>query len=329
MAVVFHNVTISSPLTNDLLRFCSSWSTGLVTRSHSASSYAVTVATTVIIIILSPLAVVGNGLIMAVIWKNKSLRTPSYILLWGLAFTDIFTGLITQPFYVTGELICLQKPHAFENQLSLLRSSRGIVEASSSYFSFLTIILIALMSIERWLHMTRRSLLSVRRTGIIVTIVKVLLIPFAVLKSVYYLNGNSAFFFHVAALCVFLVCLLITSIAYFQVYQVIRHHQQQIKDSQPPQNFGGRAINLAKYRKSVLTVLYILVVFYICFVPSFIMIGLFLFSYRHSVLQLFYSISTMFWLMSSSLNPLIYLWRMKDIRNGVKNLLRPLLCQEN
>ena len=47
----------------------------------------------------SPVAIVSNTLVVTAIWRNSSLRTPSYILLAGLAITDFFTGLITQPAY--------------------------------------------------------------------------------------------------------------------------------------------------------------------------------------------------------------------------------------
>ena len=48
---------------------------------------------------MSP-AVVGNALILMAIWKNQLLRTTSYILLGGLAITDLLTGLIVLPFLV-------------------------------------------------------------------------------------------------------------------------------------------------------------------------------------------------------------------------------------
>ena len=54
--------------------------------------------------LLAPMAIVANALILAAIWTNLSLRTPSYVLLAGLAFTDFCTGLLTQPFYVVYKL---------------------------------------------------------------------------------------------------------------------------------------------------------------------------------------------------------------------------------
>lgn len=59
--------------------------------------------------ILSPVAVVGNSaLMMATIWRNQLLiRTLSYILLCSWAFTDLCTGLLTQPFHIADELFCV------------------------------------------------------------------------------------------------------------------------------------------------------------------------------------------------------------------------------
>ena len=45
--------------------------------------------------LLVPITVAGNALILAAIWRNPSLRTPSYVLLAGLAFTE----LLSQPSY--------------------------------------------------------------------------------------------------------------------------------------------------------------------------------------------------------------------------------------
>lgn len=77
-------------------------------RKHSSAFRAVTLSTSVIVAILSPVAVAGNALIMVSVWRNQSLRTPSYILLFGLAFTDLCTGLVTQPVHIAIELILLK-----------------------------------------------------------------------------------------------------------------------------------------------------------------------------------------------------------------------------
>ena len=53
---------------------------------------------------LLPVAGIANGLVLAAIWRNPSLRAPSYIQLARLAFTDFCTGLISKPLWTANEL---------------------------------------------------------------------------------------------------------------------------------------------------------------------------------------------------------------------------------
>ena len=54
--------------------------------------------------LLAPITVAGNALVLAAIWRNPSLRIPSYVLLAGLAFTDFCSELLSQPSYVMYKL---------------------------------------------------------------------------------------------------------------------------------------------------------------------------------------------------------------------------------
>lgn len=286
------------------------------TRNGSCALRAVTLSTSNTVAILSPVAVIGNALIMAAIWRNRSLRTPSYIILLGLAFTDLCTGFVTQPSHVAIEWILLRNPQEIEKLQSFLLYARPLVTVCGSYFVFLSTVLVTLMSIERWLHMARRYLLTVRRCRIIVSTVCILLIPVVVFTG----NGLGYKF----AFSLLSVCLITTSVAYFNVYRIIRRHQQQIQpQNESPENCGQPAINVARYKKSVFTVLYIVAAFYITYVPSVINIGFYIFYYRNCALEWAEKIAVMFVFLSFSVNPLIYLWRMKDIRNEVKRLFNP------
>ena len=121
--------------------------------------------------LVAGLAVAGNALVLAAIWRDPSLRTPSYIILSGLAFTDLCTGLVTQPFHVTIEVMCQVQRKAAENsRLSYLFYATKLTAGCGTFFTSLTLTLITLMSIERWLHTTRRSLLTMRRGCFIVAL---------------------------------------------------------------------------------------------------------------------------------------------------------------
>lgn len=212
-------------------RLPDSWCSFLIIFNASESSslyYRVTLITTCVISsLLAPMIVAANTFILAAIWKSPSLRTPSYILLAGLALTDFCTGLLTQPFFalyqwadLTGniEMLCIS----------------GVITQSVGYFlSSLTVIVITIMAVERWLHMSRRSLLTVRRVVILYIVSTVLLIVLnACHRYNWYLTNKkfSAFiviFFFGAVLCFF-----ITDFCYFKVFRIIRHHQSQIQTNQ-------------------------------------------------------------------------------------------------
>ena len=320
---MFNNT--NKPFTNGSFSFCSLEGG---TRNHTTVFYVATVSTTVVIAVLSTVAVAGNALIMAAIWKNQSLRTPSYILLRALAFTDFCTGLITQPFYVAAELICLESPQEINKQLSFLVPAAGIFSGCGVYFTCASLSLITLMSIERWPHMSRRTLLTSGRIYITMMVVSLLLIPVAVLSILYMLNKNYGFHLIIIFSVLYLSCIITTSIAYFKVFQIIRRQQRQIQANEPTHSFSHPAFDLQKYKKSVYSMIYILGIFYISFVPFLLFVTLSIWFY-HFQLETLYKASVMFLFFTSSLNPLVYLWRINDIRHGVKQLVNQLLCKEN
>ena len=210
---------------------------------------------------------------------------------------------------------------------SFLAYSRTIAEGSGTYFTSLTLFLLTWMSVERWLHMTCRSLLTVRRSCVMMALTMFVLIPLVAFRLLHLLKDTHRFVLNAILIVILLFCLVTTTTAYIKVLRIIRRHQQQGQAHEPRQNTAQPAIDLAKYKKSVFSILYILGVFHISYLPFILFIGL-SFYYNHSDLEMLFIISLMFLFVSSSLNPFICLWRINDIRNGAKQLLRRLLCKE-
>ena len=284
-------------------------------ENKNSASYVVPIA--IIVAILSPVAVAGNALVLAAIWKNPTLRTPSYVILCGLAFTDLCNGLITEPLFLAFEIICLEEVEDL-NKLSF----RVYIptEYCGTYFTLFTLLLITLVSVERWLHMSRRSLLTVRRSCFIMAAVCLLLIP---VTAFYIMRIKD--FMSIGIFCVVLIlCVITTTISYFKVFRIIRRHQQQVQANEFSQTFAQPTIDLLKYKKSVFSLLYILGIFYVSYLPFLVIVGL---SLLNHWLPMGYTVALLFLFLSFSLNPVIYIWRMNDIRNGVKNLLKKLICK--
>ncbi|XP_078345394.1 histamine H2 receptor-like [Oculina patagonica] len=280
-------------------------------------------STSVIIAILSPVAVAGNALILAAIWKKTLVRTPFHILLSGLAFTDLCTGLIAQPFWASVALMYeTNRPRA---QYVIIHT---IGDSCAIYFISITVLLITLMSVERWLHMSRRSSATSRRCCFTVIVLLLIPIPAVVLRVLMNENVENLTYerhIYITIITLDLSCYLTTSFAYFKVYRIIRRHQQQVQAKETSQNFGRQAIDLAKYKKSVASMLYIVVLFSFCYIPFIVSSGVFINVPITFETVLAIRLSMVFLFLSSSLNPVLYVWRMNDIRNGVKQLF----CRES
>ena len=192
--------------------------------------YKVILSCATIIAVLSPVAVVGNLVILAVIWKKTFVRTPFHILLSGLVFTDLCTGLITQPLYVTVSLMYIAR----KDYDSIIIDTIGV--SISIYFIATTILLITLMSIERWLYMSRRSSVTSRRGCLTVIIILFIPIPSVVFRVLAHDSYSNSL--RVAIIATTLACYLTTSFAYFKVYRIIRHHQQQVQANETSKNYA-------------------------------------------------------------------------------------------
>ena len=297
--------------------------------NKSSAFYWENIVLSVLFALLSPVAVTGNALVLSAIWRNPSLRTPSSTLIAGLAFTDFCTGLIVLPVFVANGLIYLTDSainlQDRTNWPTSYLITRVVADVCGTYLFQITILLITLMSIERWLHMSRRSLLTVRRACFAISIPLLTSIPLNIYAIWYSYNLTYIF----VSFSLLLVCLITTSVAYFKVFRIIRRHQQQIQVSELSQSVARPTMNFAKYKKSVFTILYIVALFYISYLPIMICFWLMLVLRTTKSIVPFVAVSVTLLFLSSSLNPLLYLWRMKDIRNEVRHLVRQTFRVEN
>ena len=292
-------------------------------KNLDSAGRELTFSTAVVIALLSVPAVAGNALILATIWRRTFLRTSFHSLLSGLAVTDLLTGLISQPLYASSHLINGQNA-AVKLDNPEVGSVLGIIAGFSTYlFINITLATMTVMSIERWLHMSRRSSTTSHRRYYAAIVILLSPIPALV---VYILTLRElAFWYTLCKITIakFSFCYLIISFAYFKVYQIIRRHQLQTQATVTSQNFDQPAIDLAKYKKSVATMLYIFLLLSMCFLPFFASSVLSLLI-KGEVKESSIDLSMVLVFLSSSLNPGLYIWRMRDIRRGLKQLLAGL-----
>ena len=273
----------------------------------------------IVIAVLSPITMTGNAFIVAIIWRNRTLRTPFYMFLCGLALTDLSTGLITPPFYVASQFICSDGPQEIGGRRTFLVSARVITGGFGTYLVYVTVLILTGMSIERWLHMTRRFLIIQCRLRFVVAGILIVPIPVSVFRALNILTGDYEHVWTVT-FALLLVCLMVISTSYFKVFRIIRCHQQRVQARETRQISGQRVINLAKYKKSVFSILYIVLLFYISYLRFIVFFGIYSSLKNHPVVELVYVMSLNSVFLFSALNPFVYFWRISDIRNGLKQL---------
>ena len=104
-------------------------------------NYWATLVNSVFAFLLALMTVTGNAFVLAAIWRNPTLRTPSHVLLAGLAFTDFCTGLITLPLTAAYKLAHLMKS-SMTCTLVLISFSVGL------FFACLTVVVIVKAAAE-------------------------------------------------------------------------------------------------------------------------------------------------------------------------------------
>ncbi len=216
---------------------------------NESNSKGVALSTSIIVAVLAPVAVTRNALILAAIWKKTFARTPFHILLSGLAFTDLCTGLIAQPFYVARALMHFMNPMLSDGDRPTFAITIDIIgDCSAIYCLYITILLITLMSVERWLHLSRRSLVTSRRGCFAVIILFLLPTPIIVFSVLSYNKPTYKDHMRVASMVSVLTYYLTTSFAYFKVtfielFVITNSKYKQMKQFK---NFARPSIDLAK-----------------------------------------------------------------------------------
>ena len=126
------------------------------------------------------------------------------------------------------------------------------------------------------------------------------------------------------------LCLFITFFAYTKIFFILRHNRIHV---QTPtfQRKPNQAIplNLAPYTKAVYSALWVQVTLVVCYLPVVIVVALT--PQRGIPISMYltrqFTITVVF--LNSSLNPLLYFWKIREVRQAVKETLRGLRCSWN
>ena len=123
---------------------------------------------------------------------------------------------------------------------------------------------------------------------------------------------------------------IITLVVYIRIYQTVRRHKNHIQSMQIRDEAQSEEIkNLTALIKYTVGIFYVYLVFLICYLPLFICMAVIQFYGSSIVLKkLFLFLLTLVFL-NSSLNPVIYCWKIKHIRHAIIDILRKMYWNSN
>ena len=265
--------------------------------------------------------------IVTIIALRKPLTIPRAlkIFLLSLAVSDLGVGLLVQPLYIT-RLVMMIKENTqtlyFEITLNSFYAT-GIFLIYASFFGVVALTTDRYLAVHFYL---RYQELVTQKRVVAVVISNWILSAIPMLLSIWIPNAVG-----IISVPVESVCYLTTAFFYFKIYLAVRHHSNQIHvlQAQLAQNNEGDIANAARERKAAVGIFYVYLVFLICYLPSTCAWIIHRSAGQSTMLVQFgYYVNSLMFL-NSSLNPLVYSWKMRHVRHAIMEILRNIMPHQH
>ena len=267
-------------------------------------------------------AILGNLLVIRALWKASSIPATLKTLFLSLAVSDLAMGLFAQPLFGAVIAVMFKMTVTGDYNSDLFCPSVVIVCHFSLFFLACTSLLhVTFIAFDRlltiFLHLRYQELVTPNRVSI--ALVCLWLTSGAAASIFILLPNNNDRVSEVFEL----IGLLITTVAYFRIYKTVRRHQNQIQSQ--CQTLNAQAMEALRERKSAINALIVYIVFLACYVPYLCCTILLLVDKLRVSFLAGYQISLFLILLNSSINPLVYCWRYREIRHISKNIVKDIL----
>ena len=229
--------------------------------------------------------------------------------------SDLGVGLLGEPFFVGLLVKWLQRDNSTDAASTAFLFTLYLFSAAS--FSG-----VMALSGDRFLavHLHLRYQEFVTHKRVVAVVISIWV--FSALLSVFCLCVSTDISQVVVAI-VGAVCLVFSAVLYYKIYLAVRRHRNQIQTLQLQQaGQNDEMANAVRLRKSAVGTFYVYLVFLLCNFPQFCIFAVVEISGLNTGVKVFSMFSTTLLFLNSSLNPVIYCWKMRHIRRAVSDILR-------
>ena len=269
-------------------------------------------------IFLSITAFLGNTLILVALRKESSLNPPSKLLLRSLAATDLCVGLISEPLLAMLELSLVKERWNVCVFVAFASAVAGCI------LSGVTLLIMTAISVDRLLALLLglryRQFVTLKRMRVVVSAFWLVSTAVAAVQ----LWNLAALRWYISL--VIPLCQATSAFCYMKIFRTLTHLRQQTPTRSVNQ------LDIARYKSAVSSALWLQSTLLICYLP-FAVVNVVIVSTISPqstmssslfVVRLF-SIALVH--LNSSLNPILYCWKIRSVRQAVKATIRQVLCQ--
>jgi uncharacterized membrane protein len=233
-------------------------------------------------------------------------------------------GMLAQPAFVAhkiGELI---------DNFNLYCTTRVTTETVGHISSGVSTLTLAAISVERYLalrlNLRYQEVVTLSRIFKVVGSFWIIFVSAAISKI---FVAKIVALYNAFLFVVLLASFLVIFVSSFFIFRCVMKHQNQIHSEQLPSTRmqSGRSrpsFSLLRYKKSTVTMAYILGVYLLFYMPFITVLTARKFYGYTKVIKASYVCTSTLVLLNSSANPVIYCWRISDIRTAAKQTLRKI-----
>ena len=261
--------------------------------------------------LLMIISVVGNVVVLAAILKTPFLRSPAFTFLGSLAMSDLFVGLVMQPVYIAHEL----------NPDRLLGLTANVLFGKGCGVSLCTMTAI---SVDRLLalhyHMRYPNMMTRKRAIYASTAIWFI----AFILSCLSLWHRS----HAVLAVATATCILVSTFCYMRIYKIVRQHHSQIYSQQlAVQSVSSEHnLNLLKSTRSAINTFIYYISMIVCYFPMFT--SMLIYAINPRLRSNLWTLANTVVFMNSSINPILYCWRVRELRAAVYKTLPKMLSKQ-
>ena len=275
------------------------------------------IANCVFNIFLSYTAFMLNIVTIYAIYKTSTMPKTLKTLLLSLACSDVAVGLFSQPLYTFFLINWLRLHNLSCNTVQVGMILNGLF-LTASFLGVVAVSVDRLLAVH--LHLRYQELVTHRRVVIVVIVIWV----YNAFLSLMILWGPLGTL-DVVGMINFAFSFIITLVVYIRIYLTMRRHKNHIQSMQIRNEAQSEEIkNFTVLIKSTVGIFYVYLVFLICYLPHLICMAVIPIYGSSIVLKKLFLFSLTLMYLNSSLNPVIYCWKMRRIRHAIIDILRKM-----